>query len=249
MIPLFLKYYTAKDEYLLPLNDMKAAVCQETLIFAHFFVRWRFDVIQIVVLTQKFVLVCAIVMVSQQFRRADLWQGIQEISRRCFEIFPDNPPLDEIAESFGIKIETVRRYHRQWKDNPNFEKQYAYLKKLLNKTSPDRERTKELCSNACGITKEEFETVLSQPHGLRRLMTGKFYFPGHAATDRKLYLTLEVAMTISDHLDYNRGMLEDVLYAFKRWMKEYQAYREEHYTEIINSFVVNHKKRNMIMGG
>ena len=146
---------------------------------------------------------------------------------RCFEMFADETPLSEIVKEVGVKIETVRRYHLQWKENPNFEQQHAYFKELLKKTAPDRERTIELCARACGITKEQFETILSQPHGLRRLMMGKFYFPGHADADHKLYVVLEMAMTISDHLDNNGGQLEDVLFAFRRLMKENKLNREE----------------------
>jgi len=146
---------------------------------------------------------------------------------RCFEMFRDKIPLSEIAQEVGVKIQTVRRYHLQWKKNPNFESQYAYFKRLLKKNSPDRERTIELCAKACGITKEKFESILSQPHGLRQLIMGKLYFPGHSDADHKLYVVFEVAMAISDHLDKNGGQLDDVLFAIRRWMKENKLYREE----------------------
>ena len=139
---------------------------------------------------------------------------------RCFEMFPDKVPLSEIADTLGIKIETVRRYHLQWKENPYFEIQYAYFKRLFKKNSPDRERTVELAAKACGISKEKFESILSQPRGLRQLMKEKLYLPGHADADHKLYVVLEVAMAISDHLDKNGGKLEDVLFAIRRLMKE-----------------------------
>ena len=69
---------------------------------------------------------------------------------RCFEMFRDNTPSSEIAKIVGVKVETVRRYHQQWKKNPNFEGQHAYFKELLKRTAPDRERTIELCARACG---------------------------------------------------------------------------------------------------
>jgi len=146
---------------------------------------------------------------------------------RCFEMFPDKVPLSEIADTLGIKIETVRRYHLQWKENPYFEIQYAYFKRLFKKNSPDRERTVELAAKACGISKEKFESILSQPRGLRQLMKEKLYLPGHADADHKLYVVLEVAMAISDHLDKNGGKLEDVLFAIRRLMKENKSNREE----------------------
>ncbi|MCJ7744620.1 MAG: hypothetical protein MUO99_08730 [Dehalococcoidales bacterium] len=151
---------------------------------------------------------------------------------RCFEMFIDNTPSSEIAKIVGVKVETVRRYHQQWKKNPDFEGQHAYFKELLKRTAPDRERTIELCARACGITKEQFETILSQPHGLRRLMTGKFYFPGHADADHKRYVALELVFLISDHLIKNGGKFEDVAFAFRRWLRESQESREEEDAEI-----------------
>jgi transposase len=146
---------------------------------------------------------------------------------RCFEMFIDNTPLSEIAKIVGVKIGTVRRYHQQWKKNPNFERQHAFIKELLKKTAPDRERTIELFARAWGITKEQLEAILEQPHGLRRLMTGKFYFPGHADADHKRYVALELALLISDHLTKNGGKFEDVAFAFRRWLRESQESREE----------------------
>lgn len=151
---------------------------------------------------------------------------------RCFEMFRDNTPSSEIAKIVGVKIETVRRYHQQWKKNPNFEQQHAYFKELLKKTAPDRERTIELCAKACGITKEQTEIILSQPHGLRRLMSGMFYFPGQADADHKRYVALELVFLISDHLIKRGGNFEDVYFAFRRWLRESQESREEEDAEI-----------------
>jgi hypothetical protein len=151
---------------------------------------------------------------------------------RCFEMFRDNTPLSEIAKIVGVKIETVRRYHQQWKKNPNFEGQHAYFKELLKRTAPHRERTIELCARACRITKEETETVLSQPHGLRRLMSGMFYFPAHADADHKRYVALELVLLISDHLIKRGGDFEDVYFAFQRWLQESQESREEEDADI-----------------
>jgi hypothetical protein len=132
-----------------------------------------------------------------------------------------------------MKVPTACRYFRDWKQlGPNFEQQHAYFKELLKRTAPDRERTIELCARACGITKEQLETILSQPHGLRRLMTGKFYFPGHAHADHKRYVVLELVFLISDHLVKNGGKFEDVAFTFRRWLRESQESREEEDAEI-----------------
>ena len=146
---------------------------------------------------------------------------------RCFEMFKEQKPFNEIAKKVGVTSDTVRRYHRQWKQRPNFEQQYIYLKGLIKKTAPDRERTIELIASGCGIPQEQLETILSQPHGLRRLMMGKFYFPARANADHKRYVALELAILISEYLEKNGGKYEDVYFAFRRWMQENKKYREE----------------------
>ena len=146
---------------------------------------------------------------------------------RCFEMFEDDVPAPEVAKAVGVKIETVYKYHQQWKTKPKLEQQHAYFKRLLRKTAPDRERTIELIARTCGIDREELEAILQKPHGLRSMMTGKLYFPTQAEADHKRYVALELALFISDHLTKNGGKLEDVSYAFERWTKWYQTRREE----------------------
>ena len=74
---------------------------------------------------------------------------------------------------------------------------------------------------------EQFEIILHQPHGLRRLLSEKIYFPKHAEANHKYYLAMEIANLISDHLLKNGGKIEDVKYAFGHWLKENQINREE----------------------
>jgi hypothetical protein len=142
-------------------------------------------------------------------------------------MFEEQVPVNEIANQVGVTVDTVRRYHQQWQKNPNFEQQYIYLKGLIKKTAPDRERTIELIASGCGIPQEQLETILLQPHGLRRLMMGKFYFPAHANADHKKYVALELAILISEYLEKNGGKYEDIYYAFQRWMQQNKKYREE----------------------
>jgi hypothetical protein len=157
----------------------------------------------------------------------------KSLRSRCFELFGQEKRPVEVAEELRMKVPTACRYFRDWKQlGPNFERQHAYFKELLKKTAPHRERTIELCARACGITKEQFETILSQPHGLRRLMTGKFYFTGQADADHKRYVALELVFLISDHLIKNGGKFEDVAFAFRRWLRESQESRQEEDAEI-----------------
>jgi hypothetical protein len=112
---------------------------------------------------------------------------------RCFEMFPDGTPLEQIAKYVGVKIETVTKYHRQWKEDPDFEGRHAYFKRVLKNPGPERARMIELGARACKVSIDQFEDILSQPHGLRRLMKGRIRLPGHVDADHKLYVVLEVA--------------------------------------------------------
>jgi hypothetical protein len=130
-----------------------------------------------------------------------------------------------------MKESTAKRYFQQWKQlGPDFDKHYAFAKGLFERSAPDRERNIELFARAWGITKEGFESVLSQPHGLRRLMSGKLHFTGQA--NAKRHIALEVAIVVSDHLIKNGGKTEDVLFAFNRLMQERKKYRKEVDAEI-----------------
>jgi len=143
-------------------------------------------------------------------------------------LFDEGERPAEVTKLLEMKDSTAKRYFQQWKKlGPNFERKYAYTKSLFEQSAPDRERNLELFARACGITKEELEAILVKPHGLRQLMTGKLYFPGHAETDAKLNISLELALLISDHMIKGRGKIEDVLFAFEYLMKERMQYRTE----------------------
>jgi hypothetical protein len=147
---------------------------------------------------------------------------------RCFELFERGKRPAAVAEELKTKEATVFRYFCVWKQlGPNFEQQYAYVRSLFKKTAPDRVKNIELFALACGISKEQLEIILSQPHGLRRLMTGKFYFPVNADTDHKRHIALELAVLFSNHLINNGGNFEDAYYAIGRYMQETKEYRED----------------------
>ena len=152
--------------------------------------------------------------------------------QRCFEMFQDKVPFENIAEDLDIKMATVFRYHQQWAKNPDIERQLAYFKTILNKSALDRDRTIELLAQNLGISQEEVETILQQPSGLKRLLVGKIHMPAHAAAAHKSAVAFELALLISDHLLKNHGNFEDILSAFERLMKQNQADREEEDEEI-----------------
>ena len=145
----------------------------------------------------------------------------------CFEMFEDEIPMPEISRTVGIVLSTVYTYHSQWKKDPHVEVRLAYIGRLLNTKNPDREHNLGLLAQAYGIEKEQIGTILRQPYGLKRLATGKFYFPGHREQDHRRRVALELACLISDHLIKRGGNFEDVGNALGRFMKEYQQRREE----------------------
>ncbi len=133
----------------------------------------------------------------------------------------------EVAKKLGMKVSTVYKYYRQWKQlGPDFEKRYAFVRSFFKRGNPDRDHNLELFARTCGTTKEEFETVLAKPHGLRRLMTGKLYFPGHEDADRKRQAVLEVALLVYDHLIKNGGAIDHVRFALEYLMNQRMEYRK-----------------------
>jgi hypothetical protein len=151
---------------------------------------------------------------------------------RCFEMFADDIPPPEIAMALGVKVDTVRRYRLQWQLDPDLEGRLKYGKSLFAQMNPHRDRNLELYATAWGITRDQLETILSQPHGWRRLVTGKIYAPAHAAADHKRYMALEMAVLIADHLTKHGGNFEDVFSAFQRWMGESMKGRKEDDAEV-----------------
>ena len=159
-------------------------------------------------------------------------QGLS-LRTRCFALFDQGKRPAEVAEELKMKETTVFRYYRQWKrQGPNFETQYAFVKSLFKKTSPEREKNLEIFSKACGVSKEEFENILSKPHGLRSFLTGQIYFPINADADHKLSMALQLALLFFDHLVKNKGKFEDVYFTLKRYLRECAKYREEEDDEI-----------------
>jgi hypothetical protein len=152
---------------------------------------------------------------------------------RCFALFDLGKRPAEVARELKTKEATVFRYYRDWRKlGPNFDKLYAFVNSLFNKTSPERDKNLELFSRVCGIPKEQFETILSTPHGLRRFLTGKLYFPIQTDADYKRYVALELGLLVSDHLVKNKGFYEDIYCALERYFKENKRIREEENADI-----------------
>jgi hypothetical protein len=147
--------------------------------------------------------------------------------RRCFEMFALKESLQEIARKLDIKLDTVRRYHLQWKKDPRFEVLYQFTKSLFNKINPERDRNLELFASAWGYSTEQLEHILSQPYGLRRLMARKIKTPSQADADRKMRVALELALLFSDFLTKEDGQFTDIFWALHRLMREAADYRRQ----------------------
>ncbi len=146
---------------------------------------------------------------------------------RCFEMFALKELLPEIARKLDIKLATVHRYHLQWKKDPRFEVVYQFAKSLFNKINPERAGNLELLASAWGYSIEQLEHILSQPYGLRRLMVRKIKTPSQAVADRKMRLSLELALLFSDFLTKEDGQFTDIFWALHRLMREAAAYRRQ----------------------
>ncbi len=146
---------------------------------------------------------------------------------RCFEMFEDGLPLPEIARRAGVSKPTVYTYHSQWKKHPHMDVQLSYLNGLLRRENPERERTIELLARTLGISKEDLETALSKPYGLRSLLTWKTRFPAHEEQDYRWHMALQLASLFTDHLVKQGGNFEDIYNALARFMKGNKRLREE----------------------
>jgi len=159
--------------------------------------------------------------------------------QQCFKLFEDYPAgdivLEDIAKTAGVTIETVATYYRQWKKEPTLEKQLAFAKQLFDKNAPDRDKNLEWFARAFQIPQEELETILHQPHGLRRIMTRKFYFPLQTKADHRRHVAFELAIFLSEQMEKHGGNLEDVKYSFGRWIEENRQYREEEDEETVDN--------------
>ncbi len=134
----------------------------------------------------------------------------KSLRERCFEGFDQGQRPADVAKALKANNDTVETYFKDWKEKgKNFEAMYAYVKKLFEKTAPDREKNIELFALTLGIKKEQFEAILSQPYGLRRFLQGKLRFPVQAEVDHKLHIALKLALLIADHLVKNGGKYED----------------------------------------
>jgi hypothetical protein len=151
---------------------------------------------------------------------------------RCFELFDRMKRPVEVAEELKEKAGTVKRYYHDWKKlGPNFERQYAYVKSLIVKTSPERDKNIALFAKLYGIGKAQLEDILCKPNGLRRLMTSKYHFPAHKDADYNRYMALDLALLISDHLQHG-GKFVDVYFGLNRNMQENAQFRKEQDEEI-----------------
>jgi hypothetical protein len=152
----------------------------------------------------------------------------RSLRARCFELFEQGRRPVSVAEELKTEEATVYRYFRDWRRlGSNFERSFAYIKSLISKTAPERDKNIELFAKTCGISKDQFEAILSTPHGLRRLMTGKYHFPAHADVDHKRHVALKLALLVSDFLVEQGGKFEDIYFALERSMHEAKKYREE----------------------
>jgi hypothetical protein len=159
---------------------------------------------------------------------------------RCFGRFEQGQRPAEVAEELKMELPTVCRYFRDWQRlGPGFDKKYAFVKGLFQKTAPDRDKNIEQYARLLRISKEQFEEMLSRPHGLKSFLAGRLSFPIQADAAHKMSVAFELAILISDHLLNKGGKYEDVYSALRRYMLEEQQDRLDEEEDI--------KKHNMNM--
>ena len=125
----------------------------------------------------------------------------KSIRQRCFEMFDESVRPVETARMLGFNKGTVMRYFRQWKQlDPNFDKQYEFVKPMFSSDNPNRASNIEHFALLCDISPDEFEAELSKPNGLKRFITGKLKFPGHDERDIRRNKVLEIAIFLDEFI-------------------------------------------------
>jgi hypothetical protein len=146
--------------------------------------------------------------------------------QRCFELFEDQVPGDEIARVVGVKASTVATYYKQWKKYGNLDPQVAYLKELLKKDSTVRDQTLDIWANSFKVPREELETIVHQPNGIKRMLTRKIYFPAQKEADMKRFIALQLALLLTDHLLTSGGDFEEVYQSLKQLLQRNRLLKE-----------------------
>ena len=155
------------------------------------------------------------------------WSG-KSLRQRCFEAFDEGKRPIQVVRELRVKESTIFTYFKQWKRfGPHIRKQIVFIKGLLAEGSPDRDRMMAFFAGTCGITIEEFQAILSLPHGLRRLLTRTLSLPVHKDIANKRVVALDAAMAIFDHIAIHGGSYEDVLYTVNHLMKQSQKHRQK----------------------
>jgi hypothetical protein len=96
---------------------------------------------------------------------------------------------------------------------------------MTAKKAPGRDETMATLAKLFRIDREQLEAVLARPHGLRGLISGKVHLTSEEDNDRRRK-ALELGWLIADHLVYDGGQFEDVLYAFDELMDVSKRYRK-----------------------
>lgn len=152
---------------------------------------------------------------------------------RCFAQFREGKRPATLSLELDIKKETAFRYFRDFQQkDPNFERFLELVRSYFKKDNPERDSNLELFAGTWGIKKEELETILSQPYGLRRLLGRKIYMPVHAREDHILSKSLELALYFSDFIIKDGGKFEDIYQGLTFLFKMSQELREEEDDEI-----------------
>jgi hypothetical protein len=145
---------------------------------------------------------------------------------RCFKLFENEVPPDEIADSVGVPIGTVKRYHHQWKNVRNLDKRVRFLKELFKTDSVVKEQTIDLWAKAFMVPKEELEAIIHQPNGIKHILTRRFYFTASKEADYKRFIALELALVISDHLIERGGRFDGVYQSLKQLLEKEKRSQE-----------------------
>ena len=88
----------------------------------------------------------------------------KSLRARCIERFNQNRRPAEVAKELNMPTATAQRYFRDWKIlSPSLERLYAFVKGLLKKNNPEREKNIDLFALTLGIRKSSSKLSFHSP--------------------------------------------------------------------------------------
>jgi hypothetical protein len=139
----------------------------------------------------------------------------RSLRKRSFDLFDKGQRPMQVCKQLPIKVKTCLRYWADWKRiPPNLSQRYIFLRKTLKNNTGLKEDILESVAKYYHISRDEVIRRFRLPHGLKRLLLGKWpaLWPDEEITEGEY--KLRAALTLLDFAktgDESYQDLNDVL--------------------------------------